>query len=70
MRASKTLPEFSGFKGRVYPGQLKPRCQKPEPRIQLSKLPNEWKQNRFIRTENKHPESDIMPLQLIFVKPV
>ena len=30
-RASKRLPEFSGLMGKVFPGQLKPRYQIPEP---------------------------------------
>ena len=69
MRASKTLPEFSGFKGRVYPGQLKPRWQKPEPRV--SKFSLEWKQKGLCRrTDNKHLGAEIKPRQLIFVKPV
>ena len=55
-RASKRLPEFSGLMGKVFPGQLKPRYQIPEP-MQES--------NRFCRTVNNgHP----MPLR-INVKP-
>ena len=53
MRASKTLPEFSGFKGRVYPGQIKPRYQKPEPRRVLypEDLHNDWKKIGSKRTK-------------------
>ena len=53
LRASKTLPEFSGFKGRVYPGQIKPRYQKPEPRRVLypEDLHNDWKKIGSKRTK-------------------
>ena len=37
LEATKKLPEFSGLMGKVYPGQLKPRYQIPEPRNQLMK---------------------------------
>ena len=59
LRASKRLPEFSGLMGKVYPGQLKPRHQIPEPRNRLIKKSDDY---RFRGAGNN--------LHLIFVKPV
>ena len=36
LKASERLPEFSGLMGKVYPGQMKPLHQIPEPRIDLN----------------------------------
>ena len=67
------LPEFSGFIGKVFPGQLKPRYQIPEPRIQTLRSPVvslvEWNQNRFRETEN-NGHLNLMPPQIIVVEPV
>ena len=69
MRASRILPEFSGFKGRAYPGQLKPQYQNPKPRVQLSKCSLERTQNGFKRSDDINPGNERKPRQLIFVKP-
>ena len=61
LEAYKRLPEFSGYKGKVYPGQLKPRYLIPEPRIL------EWNQHGFRETENN---GHLMPPQIIIVEPV
>ena len=63
-RASQRLPEFSGLMGKVYPGQLKPRNQIPEPRIQLMKKSFE---NGFWGTDHN---AQMMTPKIIFVKPV
>ena len=60
LKASKRLPEFSGLMGKVYPGQLKPRYQIPEPRIDLN-------QNGF---KGKDNNGRLMPPKIIVVKPV
>ena len=69
MRASRILPEFSGFEGRAYPGQLKPQYQNPEPRVQLSKFSLARTQNGLKRSDDNNPGPDVKPRQLIFVKP-
>ena len=58
LRAFKRLPEFNGLIGRVYPGQLEPRHQIPEPR-RLMKKSDDY---RFRGAGNN--------VHLIFVKPV
>ena len=62
LRASKRLPEFNGLMGKVYPGQLKPSNQIPEPRIQLIKKSFD---NGFWRTDHK---DQMMPPKIIIVK--
>ena len=60
LKASKRLPEFSGLKGKVYPGQLKPRYQVPQPRI-------DFNQNGLMEKDNN---VYLMPPEIIIVKPV
>ena len=66
MNAYKTLPEFSGLRGKVYPGQLKPQYPLPEPRIQSTKNPF------FLERKGmgKYDNGRLMPPKIIMVEPV
>ena len=69
LQAYKRLPEFSGYRGRVYPGHSKPRYPIPEPRIESAKflVSLEWNQHGFRKAKNSN---HIMPPQIIIVEPV
>ena len=68
MKAYRRLPEFSGLRGKVYPGQLKPRQPIPEPRIPLvgNQFSLKWNLYGFSGTENN---DHLIPPKIILVKP-
>ena len=70
MVAAKRLPEFSGYRGRVFPGQPRPRSQMPEPkRMRISPTFSvEWKQIGSTRFEDLGLPAP--PRQRIFVKSI
>ena len=69
LKAYRRLPEFSGLRGKVYPGQLKPRQPIPEPRIPSggSQFSHKWDLNGFSGTENN---GHLIPPEIILVEPV
>ena len=68
--AWKRLPEFAGYKGKLYPGTLPPRQQTVEPRrMDLPPTFNtEWKRLKSRRNRNGK-EVEHMP-RIIMVLPV
>ena len=66
MNVYKRLPELSGLRGKVYPGQLKPQYPLPEPRIQSMKNQFFLERKGMKKNDNGH----LMPPKIIMVEPI